>query len=217
MGDDPASTRCDWHIGQQLAAGIAVLALTTVTGTFAVYGLPGLMVTAVFGFSITRHPFTGAVVVGTSYCLLFVVFALGLGLASQLPLQVLILAIAIVAACVGGYTLERSQRAAFAQGLLISALRQRLDQLLHQYLSPEVASALIEDPARAALGGDEVEVTVLFADLRGYTAFAESTAPAQERAARRRRESPVPGGPQQRSRAGRQHWRSGHAQLLGHQ
>ena len=54
-----------------------------------------------------------------------------------------------------------------------------MDQLLHQYLSPEVASALIEDPARAALGGEEVDVTVLFADLRGYTAFAEHRAPTE--------------------------------------
>ena len=46
-------------------------------------------------------------------------------------------------------------------------------------LSPDVASALIEDPGRAALGGDEVEVTVLFADLRGYTTYAERRAPAE--------------------------------------
>ncbi len=48
-----------------------------------------------------------------------------------------------------------------------------------RYLSPDVASALIEDPGRAALGGDEVEVTVLFADLRGYTTYAERRAPAE--------------------------------------
>ena len=166
-------------MGQQLAAGIAVLALSFVTGTFAVYALPGVMVTAVFGFSITRHPFTGAVLMGSIYCVLFVVVALALGLASQLPLQLLILAIAVVAACVGGYTLERSQRTAFAQGRLVSALRDQVDQLLHRYLSPAVASALIEDPRRAALGGEEVEVTVLFADLRGYTAFAERRAPSE--------------------------------------
>lgn len=166
-------------MGQQLAAGIAVLSLSTVTDTFAVYGLPGVMVTTVFGFSITRHPFTGALLMGAAYCLLYVIFALALGLASQLALQVLILAIAVVAACVGGYTLERSQRVAFAQGRLIGALRERVDQLLHQYLSPEVASSLIEDPARAALGGEEVEVTVLFADLRGYTAYSEGRAPSE--------------------------------------
>jgi class 3 adenylate cyclase len=166
-------------MGQQLAAGIAWLALGSVTGTFAVYALPGVMVTAAFGFSITRHPFTGAVVVGSAYCLLFIVVALALGLASQLPAQVAILASAVVAACVGGYTLERSQRTAFAQGKLVSALREQVDQLLHRYLSPEVASSLIEDPGRAALGGEELEVTVLFADLRGYTAFAERRAPAE--------------------------------------
>jgi class 3 adenylate cyclase len=166
-------------MGNQLAAGVAVLGMATVTGMFAPYALPGVMVTAVFGFSITRHPFTGAVVMGIAYCLLFVVFALALGLASHLPFQVLILAIAVVAACVGGYTLERSQRTAFAQGRLVSALRDQVDQLLHRYLSPEVASSLIEDPGRAALGGEELEVTVLFADLRGYTAFAEHRAPAQ--------------------------------------
>ncbi len=76
-------------------------------------------------------------------------------------------------------SLELSQRAAFAQGRLVSALRDQVDQLLHRYLSPAVASALIEDPRRAALGGEEVDVTVLFADLRGYTAFAERRAPTE--------------------------------------
>ena len=166
-------------MGQQLAAGVAVLSLSSVTDTFAVYGLPGIMVTTVFGFSITRHPFTGALVMGAAYLLLYVIFAMALGLSSQLPLQVLVLAIAVTAACVGGYTLERSQRVAFAQSRLIGALRERVDQLLHQYLSPEVASVLIDDPTRAALGGEEVEITVLFADLRGYTAYSEGKAPAQ--------------------------------------
>ena len=48
-----------------------------------------------------------------------------------------------------------------------------MDRLLHQYLSPDVASSLIDGPAAAALGGREVEVTVLFADLRGFTAYSE--------------------------------------------
>jgi class 3 adenylate cyclase len=58
-------------------------------------------------------------------------------------------------------------------------LRERVDRLLHQYLSPEVASGFIADPQRAALGGVEAEVTVLFADLRGYTAYAEPRSPAE--------------------------------------
>jgi class 3 adenylate cyclase len=166
-------------LGQQLAAGIAVLVLTAATGTFAVYAMPGVMLTAVFGFSVARHPFVGSVGLGGVYILLFLLFALVLGFGSQLPLQVFIVTATVVGGCVGAYLLERSQRAAFAQGRLVSALHERVDQLLHQYLSPDVASALIEDPGRAALGGVEVEVTVLFADLRGYTAFAEHTAPAE--------------------------------------
>lgn len=165
-------------LGQQLAAGIAVLVLTAVTGTFAVYAMPGIQLTAVFGFSVTRHPFLGAVAIGTAYCLLFASTALAIGLGSQWALQVFIVAATIVAACVGAYTLEGSQRAAFAQGTLVSALHERVDRLLHQYLSPDVASTLIEDPGRAALGGEEVEITVLFADLRGYTPYSERTAPS---------------------------------------
>jgi adenylate cyclase len=40
-----------------------------------------------------------------------------------------------------------------------------------------VATALLADPTQAALGGDVAEVTVLFADLRGFTPFAERTTP----------------------------------------
>jgi adenylate cyclase len=39
--------------------------------------------------------------------------------------------------------------------------------LFRRYLSPEVASALLADPSQAALGGATIEVSVLFADLRG--------------------------------------------------
>lgn len=166
-------------LGQQLIAGVAVLALVTVTGTFSTYGMPGVMLTAVFGFSITRTPFVGSVALGAAYCLLFLLFALGRGLGAQLPLQLFVVGATVVCGCAGAFLLERSQRAAFAQGQLVGALHERVDQLLHQYLSPDVASALIEDPGRAALGGVEVEVTVLFADLRGYTSWAEHRTPAE--------------------------------------
>jgi class 3 adenylate cyclase len=44
-------------------------------------------------------------------------------------------------------------------------------------MSPDVATALLADPTQAALGGDIAEVTVLFADLRGFTPFSEKTTP----------------------------------------
>jgi adenylate cyclase len=49
--------------------------------------------------------------------------------------------------------------------------------LFRRYLSPEVASALLADPTQAALGGATIEVSVLFADLRGYTSFSERSQP----------------------------------------
>ncbi|MGH2967417.1 MAG: adenylate/guanylate cyclase domain-containing protein [Solirubrobacterales bacterium] len=165
-------------VGQQLAACTAVLILTASTGTFGTYAMPGVMLTAVFGFSVTRHPFVGSVAVGAAYCLLFLLFASQASLGSQLLLQVFIVTTTIVGGCVGAYLLERSQREAFAQGILVSALGERVDRLLHQYLSADVASALIADPELAALGGVETEVTVLFADLRGYTTYAERRTPS---------------------------------------
>jgi class 3 adenylate cyclase len=60
-----------------------------------------------------------------------------------------------------------------------SRLYRQIDVLFHQYLSPDVATALLADPAQAALGGAEFEVTVLFADLRGFTGFSEYSTPEQ--------------------------------------
>ena len=46
-------------------------------------------------------------------------------------------------------------------------------------MSPDVAAALLADPDQAALGGSVVEVTALFADLRGFTTFSEAVEPAE--------------------------------------
>jgi class 3 adenylate cyclase len=57
-------------------------------------------------------------------------------------------------------------------------LYSQLDGLFRAYLSPDVADTLRADPSRAELGGTLVELTALFADLRGFTTFSESTDPA---------------------------------------
>jgi adenylate cyclase len=54
-----------------------------------------------------------------------------------------------------------------------------LDALFTPYVSPQVADRLRADPTLAALGGVERQVSVLFADLQGFTAFSESRSPAQ--------------------------------------
>jgi class 3 adenylate cyclase len=166
-------------LGQQIAAAVASLALTSVTGTFETYALPAMMLVAVFGFAITRPPFLGAIGLALFYCASFLAVAVTSELGSALALQLMVLGATVVSASVGAYLLESAQREVFARGLLVAALHDRVDALLRTYLSPNVAATLIDDPERATLGGVETEVTVLFADLGGYTSFAENARPAE--------------------------------------
>jgi class 3 adenylate cyclase len=48
-----------------------------------------------------------------------------------------------------------------------------------RYLSEEVVKSLLETPEGLALGGEKREVTLLFADLRGFTAMADRFTPEQ--------------------------------------
>ncbi|MFJ4656892.1 adenylate/guanylate cyclase domain-containing protein [Nocardia sp. NPDC088792] len=57
-------------------------------------------------------------------------------------------------------------------------LYRQLDQLFRSYMSPQVATALLANPAEADLGGRIAEVSVLMADLAGFTPFSERTDPA---------------------------------------
>lgn len=85
---------------------------------------------------------------------------------------------------VGGFAeRDRSVLASLAAQLSIALentrLYAQLEGLFRSYMSPDVAAALLADPQAAALGGALVEVTVLMADLAGFTPFAEHTAPDQ--------------------------------------
>ena len=49
----------------------------------------------------------------------------------------------------------------------------RVDGLLRRYVGPQLAERLDSDPKLSHLGGHERDVTVLFADLAGFTTFSE--------------------------------------------
>jgi class 3 adenylate cyclase len=63
--------------------------------------------------------------------------------------------------------------------LLVRAASElrRLDALFRPYLPSVVAQRIRREPAVARLGGEEREVSILFADLAGFTTFSESRAP----------------------------------------
>ncbi len=63
---------------------------------------------------------------------------------------------------------------AFDQMALGLAERDRVRDLLDKNVSPEVAAQLLRDGA--TLDGEEREVTILFADLRGFTTLSEQLA-----------------------------------------
>jgi adenylate cyclase len=56
---------------------------------------------------------------------------------------------------------------------------RRLDELFSPYLSPQLLARLREQPEAAELGGEQRDVSVLFADLEGFTAFSERTSPPE--------------------------------------
>jgi adenylate cyclase len=56
---------------------------------------------------------------------------------------------------------------------------EAIERLLSPYLSPQLAARLRAEPGVAELGGEERDVTVLFADLQGFTAFSERHTPAE--------------------------------------
>jgi class 3 adenylate cyclase len=58
-------------------------------------------------------------------------------------------------------------------------LYQQLNDLFHGYIAPQVASTLLDNPSNAQLGGQRRDVTVLFADLDGFTGLSEQV-PAEQ-------------------------------------
>ncbi len=58
-------------------------------------------------------------------------------------------------------------------------LYDQVEGLFRRYMSPDVATALLADPGQASLGGAVVEITALFADLRGFTSFSERSSPEE--------------------------------------
>lgn len=73
----------------------------------------------------------------------------------------------------------RTLAAQLSLSLENARLYRQIDQLFRQYMPASVATALLADPAQAALGGATREISVLFADLRGFTSLSERMSPPE--------------------------------------
>jgi len=59
----------------------------------------------------------------------------------------------------------------------LRAAQRAIRSTFERYVSPRVVERLLADPSQVRLGGVQQVVTILFADLRGYTAMAEALPP----------------------------------------
>ncbi|MDQ2885977.1 MAG: GAF domain-containing protein, partial [Chloroflexota bacterium] len=58
------------------------------------------------------------------------------------------------------------------------AQARRIRSIFERYVHPNVVQELIRDPQALNLGGETKEISVVFADIRGYTSLSERMAPA---------------------------------------
>lgn len=111
----------------------------------------------------------------------------------RLPLGVVVLGGALVLAAVGGYMAFLARHLVPVAQLQLSALlafagiygwrfshgereRSRLRGLFARYVEPRVVDALLASSQPPQLGGELVEVTVLFTDIRNFTSISEQLA-----------------------------------------
>jgi adenylate cyclase len=93
-----------------------------------------------------------------------VMFATGTMLAVAAPVSMAFVVLA--AATVGGLATEGREKA-------------HLRSMFSRYVSRSVVDRLLADPARARLGGERKVLTVLFSDIRGFSAFSEGMGPEE--------------------------------------
>ncbi len=65
------------------------------------------------------------------------------------------------------------------QGVFVEAKARLIKKTFQQYVSPAIVEEMLQDPDRIKLGGERREMTVLFADIRGFTSISETMEPEQ--------------------------------------
>ncbi|HEY9072644.1 MAG TPA: adenylate/guanylate cyclase domain-containing protein [Desulfobaccales bacterium] len=74
---------------------------------------------------------------------------------------------------------EASHEATLRSRLRLYEEKHLLRDTIGRYVSPEMCEEILRNPALLQLGGRSQRVTVLFADIKGFTAMSESMAPEE--------------------------------------
>lgn len=177
------------------APGVADLHATPVAGS-----LPGVYADAALLSAILqeRAPFTPSWSPGLEAALLLLVVGTAMAMA-RLDLRgaTLVAAVLALALVLGNYAawVGARQGLPLAGPLLLLATlfvwhvflgyflesrdRRRLASLFGQYVPPELVERMARDPVRYGMQGRSAVLTVMFADLRGFTALSETMPPAE--------------------------------------
>ena len=65
------------------------------------------------------------------------------------------------------------------RNVFAEARAKQIRRVFSQYVSPAIVDEMLKDPDAVRLGGERRELTVLFADIRGFTSLAETMPPEQ--------------------------------------
>ena len=140
--------------------------VTRTTAVWAVAGLSGLTSAGGAALALTSSPWlaAGAVVVIAALLVSAGTLALAQDLWFPLALPLATLVAAPALAYVVRYLVEERTR-------------RRIQHAFSHYLSPAIVDRLAADPTALRLGGERREVTVMFADLSGFTALSGTVEP----------------------------------------
>ena len=154
----------------------ATLAENVLTGHFlrlagpwwalvATLGLCGIVIAAQLR-RVRRRAWVPPLVAGGAIVLYIVVAQLlfAHGVIAQVAAPCVLSVIVLGAATVVGLATEGREKA-------------YLRAVFSQYVSRTVVDRIVEDPSRMKLGGERKELTVLFSDIRSFSAFAEGMGP----------------------------------------
>lgn len=152
----------------QAAAVEGLLAGTLVTPAPRTARLAASMGAAVAGaaLALALSPTLAVMAMAVGVGVVFAASTLGLGSGYWLPVTAP--ALALIVALVGGQ---------LARYFIAERRRRRIERAFGRYLAPSLVDRLAQADDELHLGGEVRDVTVMFADLSGFTALSDTLAP----------------------------------------